>query len=207
MKRLLLTLIYIVFCIHSYLCSFSDPFINYIDEIKPNINFTDSGIQLSYNTKNNLYTESKTIKKNIQKLYNKNLKLNFNSYYININNAQLSIYFSQNNKSISTTIELINLDPNVSIKSLLNQINKIKTFQPFNIKIHKYYRGKVNDNLSIDNLINNKTTCNNIKILNIHNGYCGTANLKTTTNINFAKIKYNTGSYLIIGTPIIFTTY
>ena len=207
MKQILFSLIYIIFCIHSYLNSFNDSFINYLDVIKQNINFTDNGIQLIYNTNNDLSTEIRIIKKNVQELYNKNLEINYNSYYINTKDLKLSINFSKNDKNISTIIELINLDPNVNINSLLNQINKIKTPYSFNIKVHKYYRGKVNDNISIYKLINNKTNCNNINILNIHNGYCGTANLKNNININFAKIKYDTGFYFIIGTTIIFTTY
>ena len=40
----------------------------------------------------------------------------------------------------------------------------------------------------------------------VDNGYTGTAKYKNE-KINFAINNYDTGSYIIIGTPIIFTTY
>jgi hypothetical protein len=46
-----------------------------------------------------------------------------------------------------------------------------------------------------------------MNILDINNGYAGTGCLGNGNKINFALIKYDTGSHIIIGTPIIFATY
>jgi hypothetical protein len=53
----------------------------------------------------------------------------------------------------------------------------------------------------------NENYIRKINILKINNGYTGTGYLSNGEKINFALVKYNTGSYIIIGTPIIFTTY
>ena len=45
-----------------------------------------------------------------------------------------------------------------------------------------------------------------VRTININNGYTGIAKYKNE-KINFAINNYNTGSYLTIGTPIIFTKY
>ena len=46
-----------------------------------------------------------------------------------------------------------------------------------------------------------------MKILEISNGSIAKATLMDGTNINIGQISYDTGSYLIIGTPVIFITY
>lgn len=43
--------------------------------------------------------------------------------------------------------------------------------------------------------------------MKISNGYSGTGYLNDGEKINFALVDYDTGSHIIIGTPIIFTTY
>ena len=43
--------------------------------------------------------------------------------------------------------------------------------------------------------------------LNINNGYISEAISENDQDINIGRIKYDTGSYLIIGTPVIFVTY
>ena len=50
----------------------------------------------------------------------------------------------------------------------------------------------------------------NIKVneyLDINNGCVAEATFEDNQHINIGQIKYDTGSYLIIGTPIIFVTY
>ena len=44
-------------------------------------------------------------------------------------------------------------------------------------------------------------------MINIENGKVGRAFLKDNTRVNLGYVKYNTGEYIIIGTPVIFVTY
>ena len=70
----------------------------------------------------------------------------------------------------------------------------------------KAKKKSMDNNYSIDKLANE----NNIQktnLLKINNGYTGTGYLSNGDKINFALIRYNTGSHIIIGTPIIFATY
>jgi hypothetical protein len=53
----------------------------------------------------------------------------------------------------------------------------------------------------------NQNHIENIQLLNINNGYTGTGYLSNGDKVNFALSKYDTGSHIIIGTPIIFATY
>ena len=54
--------------------------------------------------------------------------------------------------------------------------------------------------------VKNNENLKGVQTININNGYAGIAKYKNE-KINFAINNYDTGSYLVIGTPIIFTTY
>ena len=55
--------------------------------------------------------------------------------------------------------------------------------------------------------IENKLKINISESLDISNGSIAKATMMDGTDINIGQITYDTGSYLIIGTPIIFVTY
>ena len=52
-----------------------------------------------------------------------------------------------------------------------------------------------------------KNSIGEFEKLDISNGSVAKATMIDSTNINIGQITYDTGSYLIIGTPIIFVTY
>ena len=61
--------------------------------------------------------------------------------------------------------------------------------------------------LCIFNKIEENLYEDSIKVAEINNGYSIKATMKDNEMINIGKVNYDTGSYLIIGTPIIFITY
>ena len=48
---------------------------------------------------------------------------------------------------------------------------------------------------------------NSLEVLNISNGMIAKGILKEGSKVNFADVTYDTGEYLILGTPVIFITY
>ena len=70
---------------------------------------------------------------------------------------------------------------------------------------YSYYKGKSDGNIIGE--LNDEGILRSSNLIKISNGYTGIANLNADEKINFAEIKYDTGSYIIIATPIIFTTY
>ena len=76
------------------------------------------------------------------------------------------------------------------------------------IEVFSFIKGKINTEgkKTIDDLEEDL----HLKIkesLNINNGYISEAISENDQDINIGRIKYDTGSYLIIGTPVIFVTY
>lgn len=110
---------------------------------------------------------------------------------------------------------------NKNIKSLKDDIQKRLTVKNINIKSNVYYKGKLKE----DNLNKYKFSvekqllangCKNIKTSPINNGVVGTAYTSTydynetkegRVDISFALCKYKSGTYIIIGSPIITCGY
>ena len=71
-----------------------------------------------------------------------------------------------------------------------------------------YYKGKLSScNKEIKEELIKKSGIEKETILEISNGYAGVGSLRDDEKVNFAFTNYDTGSYVIIGTPIIFETY
>ena len=106
-------------------------------------------------------------------------------------------------------ITLVNKNPKYTTAKLKNILQKVENLKVENRQYFFYYEGRekdLDDNYSMDKLANE----NHIQdpcLLKIVNGYAGTGYLRNGDKINYALIKYNTGSHIIIGTPIIFATY
>ena len=69
------------------------------------------------------------------------------------------------------------------------------------MRYFEYYKGRINSLNDIEKLELEEN------LIQVHNGYVGKSTLKSGERISYAIMKYNTGLYVIIGTPIIFTTY
>jgi hypothetical protein len=88
-------------------------------------------------------------------------------------------------------------------------VKKIEDDKSENIQYFLYYKGekiKEDKNYYIDKLLN-EGSIQKESILEISNGLTGTGKLSDGERFNFALVKYDTGSDIIIGTPTIFELY
>ncbi|EKQ50825.1 MULTISPECIES: hypothetical protein [unclassified Clostridium] len=185
-----------------------DSFKNLENSISSTSKFEADGVKLQYKTTDNIEKEIFRIK---QHLIN-----NIDGNYEDLRNNEFEIYNKDLDINIKmwyegkyTYVEIILLNKNLDysttyLKDLLKNTenNKMKDVQYF-----VYYEGKeLNRDYTIDKLIN-ENNLKNVKFLDINNGYAGTGYLSNGDKINFALIKYDTGSHIIIGTPMIFATY
>lgn len=185
---------------------------NLINVLETNIRsvseFEENGVKLQYRTKENLEKETSRVRtyltqsisgnyeekeKNQFQFSNRDLNINVKMWCEDKYNYVEIVAINENSKYF--TINLTDI-----LKKLINKKSE-------NVKYFSYCEGKILDeNYSIDKFINNNNL-EKTELLKINNGYTGTGYLKDSGKINFALIKYDTGSHIIIGTPIIFTTY
>jgi len=180
------------------------------NNIKEVSEFQENGVKLQYKTSDNIEKESARVKEYLES--------NINGIYKESNKNQFEIFNGDLDTKIKVWCEdkytyveitLINKNPKYATMDLKNILKKVENQKVENRQYFFYYEGKekgIDKNYSMDKLINE----NNIEktnLLEINNGYVGTGYLSNGDKINFSLIKYNTGSHIIIGTPIIFATY
>lgn len=214
MRKTFFILIICIFssCISgSYVCSESDIY----KEVNNIVNFHESGMKISYKTSSN-------IKEILQEINDLNL------YYLNStlkieNDMENDFNFEKkDDKSsikvlIGKDINSYNVEIEIIDKEKLVDINKIKLKcgrlnHISNINYYTFIKGKVKKECGyeLEKKLFNILDCYNIQnksnIL-LENGLTGKFTVQKKFKINYSIMNYNDGTYLIVGSPIIFITY
>jgi hypothetical protein len=187
---------------------------NPFDSIEKNIRniseFEENGVKLQYKTQDNMETENARIRgyliQNVSGDYKEIQKDQFE-----ILNKDLDINIKSWCEDRYTYVEVIIINKNAqyTTKYLKNILEKLENKESEDVQYFLYCEGKgitANNNDFMYKLIN-QNHIKNAQLLEINNGYTGTGYLDNGDKVNFALSKYNTGSHIIIGTPIIFATY
>ena len=173
-----------------------------------NYDFVQNGIKLEYTVDEKLCKEYLRIKQFFEENNFLVLSTENNNITAEIENIDYSINICEYNDLIKVQVILINNDVSKSEEELKKLSQKIRNDNFINERYFSFIKGKLNtqDKNLIDDLEKNL----NIKVneyLDINNGCVAEATFEDNQHINIGQIKYDTGSYLIIGTPIIFVTY
>ncbi|SFC32833.1 hypothetical protein [Clostridium uliginosum] len=172
--------------------------------------FKENGVKIQFKIKKDIKTEYLIVKENlmnnIKGIYKEIDKNKFeilnNDFNVNINLWNVDNY---------TYVEviLININPQYKTIHLKKILKELKNKDTEDMQTFLYYKGEINQEKNknfVDEVINLEYL-KDIDVIEINNGYTGTGILKSGEKVNFALANYNTNSYIIIGTPIIFTTY
>lgn len=172
--------------------------------------FEENGVKIQFKTKRSIEEEYLLIKQNlinnIQGIYS---EVDKNKFGILNNNFNISANLWSVDNYTYVEVILINTNSEYKIEYLQNILKTLSDKTSENIQMFLYYKGKV-ENISSDkfrNWLNASQDIKDLDIIEINNGYTGTGSLKDGEKVNFALSNYNTDSYVIIATPIIFTTY
>lgn len=190
------------------ICNTKNP-LNTLESNVRNISeFEENGVKLQYKTKENIQKETFRIREylthNISGYCD---NIDKNQFQISNNDYHVDVKIWNEDKYNYVEIILVNRNSKYLILNLTNMLKKIEDEKSEDIQYFSYYEGKnLDSNYSIDEFLN-ESNLKNTELLKINNGYTGIGYLNNSIKINFALIKYNTGSHIIIGTPIIFTTY
>lgn len=173
-----------------------------------NYDFVQNGIKLKYTVDEKLCKEYLRIKQFFEENNFLVLSTENNNITAESENIDYSINICEYNDLIKVQVILINNDVSKSEEELKKLSQKIRNDNFINERYFSFIKGKLNtqDKNLIDDLEKNL----NIKVneyLDINNGCVAEATFEDNQHINIGQIKYDTGSYLIIGTPIIFVTY
>ncbi|GAA0744332.1 hypothetical protein [Clostridium oceanicum] len=223
---MIIILVTISFSCFFYNKSYAKKNINLFDEIinETNSKVKEKGVEFVFTlkNKNDLKKISSYLNLNYKKVLNK--LDNNNSIKLDENNiiGYIDKFYENNNTIISIKLS--------SKREGLHIIDKIKNDiqlnlkeKKYNFKIFEYVKSKSSDT-NIDNINKNllktlkKYRCSNINTIRLERGYSTIAYTNTKkydqiisndkfVDLNCAVCKYDSGNYVIIGTPQINTTY
>lgn len=165
---------------------------NLEEKVSTETKFVENGVKVEYKTEKSVKEEEKRIKNELGK----------NSIVLKENlNVDFSLWEENNTTYISAKI--INQNKENSTKELKEILSKLTNNDSKDVRFFEYYKGSLNENKADEYIkeLEKETT-----ILKIENGYTGKIKLGKD-NVNVGLINYDTGLNLIIGTPVIFTTY
>lgn len=125
---------------------------------------------------------------------------------------KLNVSLIKENKKNRVQIEIIS-KYRVDFNYIKEYFQVIHNKNISNIKYYTYIKGDIRENNNIDEieeklieLTNNKYVIG-IQKINLENGTTGIINLKSDYQFNYSIMTYEEDRKLILGTPIIFTTY
>lgn len=170
--------------------------------------FEENGVKLQYRTKENIDKEIFRVRNYLtSRISGANDNSQKDQFTISNNDFKVDVKVWYEDRYSYVEVVLVNKNSNYTTKDLTSILHKLVNEKSENVQYFSYCDGKIySSNYSIDKFINDNNL-QNAKFLKIKNGYTGTGYLNNKSRINFALINYNTGSHIIIGTPIIFTTY
>ncbi|GAB6169230.1 hypothetical protein JCM1393_16900 [Clostridium carnis] len=171
--------------------------------------FTQNGVRVEYCLNSSIEDEHARILEKLKQYFGNNLHLNYNeiSYKNSEREINTNIWMEEN--KVKVQISYFNNVSSKSSEQMKNELVKIQNNKGTKVKYFNFIKGKItNDSRAyIQDVLKSNIKQDTLKTLNIHNGYVAKAQLNDNQRVNIGYMRYDTGEYLIIGTPMIFITY
>ncbi|WP_195988678.1 hypothetical protein [Clostridium sp. D53t1_180928_C8] len=170
--------------------------------------FIENGIKLEYTVKADINDEFKRINKIFEGKNDLIVTITERGISAKGKNIDYSVNIFNYNGLTKVEVIAINNDKTLSEKNLEVLVQEIRNSKFIDERYFSFIKGKIEtEEKNIFEDVENKLKIKINEKLDISNGSIAKATMIDSTNINIGQITYDTGSYLIIGTPIIFVTY
>ena len=170
--------------------------------------FIQNGMKLEYTIKADISDELDRIDKIFQSKNDLVVTKGENSISAKSENINYSVNIYNYSKLTKVEVIVINTDKTLSESYLRLLVEEIRNSNFINERYFSFIKGKIKtEGKNIFEDVENKLKIIINENIDISNGSIAKATMIDGTNLNIGQITYDTGSYLIIGTPIIFVTY
>ena len=169
--------------------------------------FVENGSKIQYKTKNSIENEKNRIEKYINNncvsdYKEVNNKISFDNY-----DMHAETYLWNDDIYTYAEITIVNSSPNYKTEDLIGVLKGLENKDLNDVQYYQYYKGRISFDKEDEYIIDICNSIDNGEMINLNNGYTGSGYCTDGEKINFAISNYDTGAYIIIGTPIIFATY
>lgn len=170
--------------------------------------FIENGSKIQYKSKNSIDNEKNRIKEYIIDKFTVNYYdlENNETKFIN-DDMQIETDLWNDDKYTYAVITIVNNNTDYKTEELISILKELENEDFIEMQCYQYYKGRISSDKEDEYINDIFSSIYNADIISINNGYTGSGYCTDGEKINFAISNYDTGNYVIIGTPIIFTTY
>lgn len=169
--------------------------------------FIENGSKIQYKTNNRIGNE----KKRIKNYFNNNFVLNYQEINNKIcfynDDIDVEAYLWSDDIYTYAEITIINSNPDYKTEYLMDILEGLEYKNLTEIQYYQYYKGRISFDMKNEYIKDIYNSIFYADVIDLNNGYTGSGYCTNGEKINFSISNYDTGAYVIIGTPIIFATY
>ncbi|MFR1314223.1 MAG: hypothetical protein ACLSBN_00840 [Clostridium perfringens] len=177
-------------------------------------NIEEYGMKIEYITDENIKNQFENINGYIKIEDFTSIVEKENEIYLNISKEQFHLDISLIEENSKLRVQVVIVSKNrIDFNNIKEYFQFIHNKNMKNIKYYTYIKGNIRENNNIDEIEEKliksigKSKVKETKRINLEKGTTGIINLKSDYQFNYSIMTYEEDRKLILGTPIIFTTY
>ena len=175
-------------------------------------NIEEYGMKIEYITDENIKDQFNNISDYIKIEDFDSIVEKENEIYLNTSKEQFNLDINLIEENSKSRVQIVIVSKNrIDFNDIKEYFQVIHNKNMKNIKYYTYIKGNIRENIDEieEKLIKSigKSKVKEIKRINLEKGTTGIINLKSDYQFNYSIMTYEEDRKLILGTPIIFTTY
>jgi len=177
-------------------------------------NIEEYGMKIEYITDENIKDQFNNISDYIKIEDFDSIVEKENEIYLNTSKEQFNLDINLIEENSKSRIQIVIVSKNrIDFNNIKEYFQVIHNKNMKNIKYYTYIKGNIRENNNIDEIEEKliksigKSKVKETKRINLEKGTTGIINLKSDYQFNYSIMTYEEDRKLILGTPIIFTTY
>lgn len=177
-------------------------------------NIEEYGMKIEYITDENIKDQFNNISDYIKIKDFTSIVEKENEIYLNTSKEQFNLDINLIEENLKSRVQIVIVSKNrIDFNDIKEYFQVIHNKNMKNIKYYNYIKGNIRENNNIDEIEEKliksigKSKVKEIKRINLEKGTTGIINLKSDYQFNYSIMTYEEDRKLILGTPIIFTTY
>lgn len=177
-------------------------------------NIEEYGMKIEYITDENIKNQFENINGYIKIEDFTSIVEKENEIYLNTSKEQFNLDINLIEENSKSRVQIVIVSKNrIDFNNIKEYFQFIHNKNMKNIKYYTYIKGNIRENNNIDEIEEKliksigKSKVKETKRINLEKGTTGIINLKSDYQFNYSIMTYEEDRKLILGTPIIFTTY
>ncbi|EPB8155687.1 hypothetical protein ACRS99_000056 [Clostridium perfringens] len=177
-------------------------------------NIEEYGMKIEYITDENIKDQFNNISDYIKIKDFTSIVEKENEIYLNTSKEQFNLDINLIEENLKSRVQIVIVSKNrIDFNDIKEYFQVIHNKNMKNIKYYTYIKGNIRENNNIDEIEEKliksigKSKVKEIKRINLEKGTTGIINFKSDYQFNYSIMTYEEDRKLILGTPIIFTTY